>query len=503
MKNLIYKEEKTKMKNFLTKAFVCAGVLASALALSSVAVFAATYTPNSKDFTSTDGVVVCNGNAYTADVGVKLNPNTKATVTEGEYIKIKANPGDKITIIPRAASNNSSVTIKLVGLSSSTVYGTAITCTVGKTSTDTVVFEPALTSQTDVYLINDSGTKNPLIYQIDVSAENDTYTWTVDTSALTGDFASITATDFTITESEDKQSAKIIYKGTAFDTTANFYDSETDILASDTSKVKTSYAPISGTEFNAYTYAIKLTDNMFAVKSSKKSFDATTLTVSDTSQTSEALGAEELEGFTPSGTVNKRNQEGSNTVYGIDLDRSNGKLTFFANKGDVIKFTFSSNGNSNTAIATLVKSTTLVTSETTGTSSAKKTFAIIAPSTGEYTIQAGTGSRNLRLYSGSVTPASEFSLADTIKDVSKGKIVVSGTNVYLIAAISETEAANSNLNLLIGTYKKNFDTGYQTVKIGSTEYTAASFNAAALYGVKISGVNGAQVEVSNFFDITK
>ena len=44
------------MKNFFTKAFVCAGILASTLALSSVATFAATYTYGAKD-TSVEGTI--------------------------------------------------------------------------------------------------------------------------------------------------------------------------------------------------------------------------------------------------------------------------------------------------------------------------------------------------------------------------------------------------------------------------------------------------------------
>ena len=369
------------------------------------------------------------------------------------------------------------------------------------------------TGKTTVAFSSTANRLNLVALTITSGATSDTFQWTVDTSALTGDFASIEADDFTITPAVDNSSAKIKYDADVFNTTELFYDEDEAILASNSSKVNASSAPISGTEFTAYTYAIKLSNDMFAVKpdvpvedDSEKSFEASDVTASNDK---EKFGADTTVGkFTFTANIVKRVTDSAVVSVQIPSGGTE-KITFKANKGDVITIMFSANGGTDTTTAVLANSVTTVASNTTTGSGAngKQYLSIIAPKSDTYALTA-TGSSAAKVYSISVTPSTKLDLANCDDTVLNGKVIISGTTAYVIVAVSERDAATASLKTVIGTKRLSFDTGYRQVKANGTTINAADLNAnnggaaELLYGFKITGLtSGAQEELIKHFAV--
>ena len=275
-------------KSFLTKAFVVAGVMASALALSSVFVFAAngdeavfkvsdfgqTSNSNKADYAQTSPIELesngmtfklsAGGQDFIEDYGTRaggsgsLTNETDMTFGSNDQ-EYRANGSNRtITVKPVA---NGKISFYFYDKEGNTSYSIAGGST---TSTAKTVLQYTFDCIGDTEYqatITNKGCFLAVKFEPEATT-SDTYTWKVSTSALTGDFASISAGDFSIVPSDDMQSATIIYEKGDFYTTDQFPSSA---VSASSGIVTTTSTDITGTEFKNYTYTINLSDDMFEV----------------------------------------------------------------------------------------------------------------------------------------------------------------------------------------------------------------------------------------------
>ncbi len=223
-----------------------------------------------------------------------------------------------------------------------------------------------------------------------------------------------------------------------------------------------------------------------------------------------AFGAEKtINGFTFNASVKTRTdltKVGKNCVQ----IPTSGNVTFTAIAGSVITAEFSSTAkvNTSTAVIKTPSNADLISQSTKGgyASNGLQYISVIAPTNGTYTLTSSSG--EIRVYTISVTPATELSLADCNDNVLNGKVIVNGTTAYVIVAVSERDAANDSLNAVIGTKKVNFEKGYKAVKANNTTINAEDLTAndnqpaKLLYGIKITGLtSGTQEEVIKHFAV--
>lgn len=275
------------MRHFFTKAIVCAGVMASALALNGMAVFATINdTDTEVDTLVTTGASV--GDSYNYGSCTYDTVSEKAVYTWDfngfnetgakvygmNYSQLQASNGGaklakdggyfKFTTDGQfdLKVTGDGTDTKINGLS----FGTAVDGGKGAGWDDISNTEATVHADSaGTYYIYRGNGGNVTLATITISvyaeeSASDKYVWAVSTANLTGDFASISADDFSVTPSTDKQSATITYKGSAFSTTSEF---PTTALTSTSSIVTTTSTDIAGTTFKSYTYTINLSDSMF------------------------------------------------------------------------------------------------------------------------------------------------------------------------------------------------------------------------------------------------
>lgn len=347
-------------------------------------------------------------------------------------------------------------------------------------------------------------------YNEALNTPTNTYDWTVDTSALTGELATqISADDFTVTKLDDPTTATIAFKGNDFFETDTAFP--TGPLSSEDDIVEGSSTPIGTTGCIAYTYTINLTNSMFKTKTpTTKTFvaaDATEITeAKDSSTFSEATT---INGFTFNTKVKRRIASGGASIDCVQIPTS-GEVTFTAIAGSVITAEFSSTGANNTSTAIIKKPSgdTLVSQSTKGgyATNGRQYISAIAPTNGTYTLTSS--SNEIRAYTISVIPETSLSLANYNDSVLNGKVIIDGTTAYVIVAVSERDAAQDTLNAVIGSKKLSFSEGYKQVKANGTVINASDLNANdgneanLLYGFKITGLtSGAQEELIKHFAI--
>lgn len=517
-----------KMKNIFTKAFVCAGVLASAIALSSVVAFAADatfnitdvtaidaqkYTGNALDATSTDKELF-KSDGYTVTALGVTQPVAIVDLSDSSYKDYSSSEGElkdtKFNNLLFTTGGSSKNFISISGVSENQTIGVYFTGTDSKGAAGKA-------NEIKVGSSTATATKNTCSYKEYTVAAGETTVYIANTGSRVGVYA-ITIKDFD--SSVTNYRVEIAEKG---ETYAGYPDITAE-LDSKTEPTKATLSWNANENYLAGTTDVTLTDKMLS---------DTTYTIPWTAFVDEIeekvsaqnintvayLNANDLSGtlqdtavletyFTVSdsqnGGLSAASFDGSfadvTYTHSIAMGGSGNKnkraIKFTTNGAAYIQFVAASNSSSGTRNIVLADETTNL--KTTGlTSKTPVAINYYATSAGTYYIYPEA---SIHLLSVAVV-VGEGLITD---GVSNGAVFADTADAYALAAVSDSDLSNDSIAITMdGKTSTPADTSvYKAVKVDNIVITADDIGADFIYAVKGTGaVTKDKLDVAKAFTI--